>query len=359
LSCARIINTPSRGIGATTIGRLSIFAADRRIGLLEAARRVDEVGLGAATTKKVKAFAEMMIALTSNLSRPVRDILEDVLKRTGLEDMLDKKDEDTRQARANVDELVTSTAEFDEEEHENPLAEYLQQVSLVSDADHFAGQSGAVTLMTLHAAKGLEFPAVFIVGCEEDLLPWQRRVGGFGEGEDLFQLEEERRLAFVGMTRAKDHLTLLSARARRIRGQMEAQTASRFLMEIGDQAVETEDLTTISADALRQPKQRGGFYAETHQRSAIEAFVDRENLAVEKALKADDALHSDSDDEESPFPPEYEHLRPGCMVHHAKFGVGKLVKLTRRWPDTCADVHFHEYGRKKLVLRLTHLEIMN
>jgi DNA helicase-2/ATP-dependent DNA helicase PcrA len=360
LSCARIINTPARGIGATTVNRLSIFAADRRIGLLEAATRVEEVGLGKAATQKVKAFAEMMTGLASNLNRSVRDILEDVLRETGLEDMLDKKDEETQQARANVDELVTSAAEFDEEEHENPLAEYLQQVSLVSDADHFAGQSGAVTLMTLHAAKGLEFPSVFIVGCEENVLPWQRRAGGFGEGEDIFQLEEERRLAFVGMTRAKDHLTLLSARARRIRGQMEVQTASRFLTEIGDEAVETEDLATLSADALRKGKQRGGFYAETHERTAIEAFADRtfKRRAIEKTMQVDDVLDSYSDGEETPFPPEYEHLRPGCLVHHAKFGVGKLVKLTRRWPDTRADVHFHEYGPKRLVLRSTHLEIM-
>ncbi len=362
LCCARVINTPARGIGATTINRLSLFAADQRISLLEAAKRVEEVGLAAGTTKKVLAFAEMMTQLAENLNRPVREILEDLLRKTGLEEMLDKKDEETQQARANVDELVSSAAEFDEEEHEQPLAEYLQQVSLVSDADHFEGNSGAVTLMTLHAAKGLEFPAVFIVGCEEGVLPWQKQAGGFGEGEDIFQMEEERRLAFVGITRAKDHLTLLSARARRIRGQLEAQAASRFLAEIGSEAVHVEDLTTVSADAMRKPMQRGGFYSETRERSAIEAFADREmvkeNQAVEKALKASDITESYGDDEETPFPPEYEHLKPGCLVHHAKFGVGKIVKLSQRWPDTRADIHFHEYGPKRLVLRLTHLEVM-
>ncbi|MBN1556043.1 MAG: UvrD-helicase domain-containing protein, partial [Phycisphaerae bacterium] len=355
LSTARIINTPARGIGATTVNRLSLFAADRRVSLLEAAGRVEEVGLGNAATKKVLAFAEMMAALTAGLNRPVREILEAVLQKTGLEDMLDKKDEDSQQARANVDELVSSAAEFDEEDHEHPLAEYLQQVSLVSDADHFAGEQGAVTLMTLHAAKGLEFPAVFIVGCEENILPWQRGARGFGEGEDIFQLEEERRLAFVGMTRAKDHLTLLSARARRIRGQLEAQTASRFLGEIGDETVETEDVTSMSADGLRKPKQRGGFYAETHERTAIEAFAERKSPALDTVLHAEDIL---DEEEDTPFPPEYEHLRPGCLVHHAKFGVGKLVNLSRRWPDTRADILFHEYGRKRLVLRSTHLEMM-
>lgn len=358
LSCARIINTPARGIGGTTVDRLSIFAADRRISLLEATKRVEEVGLAAGATKKVQGFGEMMTHLASRLDRPVREILEDVLQKTGLEEMLDKKDEETQQARANVDELVTSAAEFDEEEHENPLADYLQQVSLVSDADHFEGNSGAVTLMTLHAAKGLEFPAVFVVGLEEGVLPWQRQAGGFGQGEDIFQLEEERRLAFVGMTRAKDHLTLLSARSRRIRGQLEAQSASRFLTEIGGEATEMEDLTTISADAMRKPNHRGGFYSETRERTAIESFADQESKAVEKALKTSDVTESFGDEEESPFPPEYEHLKPGCLVHHAKFGVGKIVKLSQRWPDTRADVHFHEYGPKRLVLRLTHLDVM-
>ncbi|MBN1942811.1 MAG: UvrD-helicase domain-containing protein [Phycisphaerae bacterium] len=358
LSCARIINTPARGIGATTVNKLSLFAADRRIGLLEAARRVEEVNLGAATRKKVKAFADVMTELEKDLSRPVGEILEEVLRRTGLEEMFDRKDEETQQARANVDELISDAAEFDEEEHEHPLAEYLQQVSLVSDADHFAGDQGAVTLMTLHAAKGLEFPMVFIVGCEENVLPWQRGARKFGESEDLFQLEEERRLAFVGMTRAKDHLTLLSARSRRVRGVQEAQTASRFLTEIGAEAVEVDDLATLAPEGLRRPKQRGGFYAETHERSAIETFAQREDAAVQRALKADDALSSFSDDDQMPFPPEYEHLRPGCMVHHPKFGVGKLVKLSRSWPETRADVLFHDAGQKRLVLRLTHLEMM-
>jgi DNA helicase-2/ATP-dependent DNA helicase PcrA len=299
----------------------------------------------------------MMDALAHDLQRPVREILEEILRRTGLEETFGRDDEDSRQARANVDELITAAAEFDEEEHEAPLEEYLQQVSLVSDVDHFEGGGGSVTLMTLHTAKGLEFPVVFIVGCEEEILPWNRGGKVPGEGENLQELEEERRLAFVGMTRAKEHLTLTSARHRRIRGQRHPQTASRFLHEIGGEAVRVEDLTNPSVPRRRGG--RGGFHAETDERIAIESMENAREAAVDRALAAEAIYHDDADEGETPFPPEYEHLRPGCMVHHAKFGVGKLVKLSGRWPETRGEVMFHECGKKRLVLARTHLEIVD
>ncbi len=362
LSCLRIINTPARGIGATTIKRLQSFAIMTGRSFLEAAKTVEQAGLSAAPTKKVQAFVEIINSLVENLDRPVREILEEVVAKSGFEESFSKGDEDSRQIKANVEELISTAAEFDEnrqaaageqaeagptagQEFDTPLAEYLNQVSLVSDVDHMKGQtSGAVTLMTLHAAKGLEFPCVFIAGCEEGMLPFSRGAELPGESENLDEIEEERRLAFVGITRAQEKLTLTNARSRMIRGQKLPQTTSRFLFEIGDETVQREDRTSnISA---RKVRHRGGFYSldksPAKQREEIEAL-------------ADDYF----DQHEEPIPPEYEHLKPGCMVHHGRFGTGKLVKLSQPWPDTRATVLFHDFGEKTLVLACAKLEMMD
>jgi DNA helicase II / ATP-dependent DNA helicase PcrA len=352
IACARIINTPTRGIGATTVNRMQIWAAANETSLLDAARRVHEVELSAGPTKKASAFAGMMADLAADLDRPVRRILEDIYRQTGLEATHSKSDEDSRDVRSNVEELINAAAEFDEEDHENPVLDYLQQISLVSDADHYDSDAGVVSLMTLHAAKGLEFPVVFIMGCEEGLLPFQRDTGP--DGEDLKKVEEERRLAFVGMTRAKHALTLSSARMRRVRGMQTPQQASRFLHELGQADVEREDLTTAPAKPRRF---RGGFYGEDDEPAGLREAIERFPLSARKQGIAFD--EDFADDDETPIPPEYEYIRPGCTVRHAKFGLGKIVKLSQPWPNTRADVQFHEFGRKRLVLAHASLDVLD
>ena len=157
LSCARIINVPARGIGATTVGKLEAWAAAHNANLLEACAMSDEAGLSGTTAKKVQAFADMIRSMGAAPGQAVRDIVEEVIRRSGMEKSLGGDDEDNRQARSNLAELVTTAAEFDQE-FGGSLAQYLQQVSLVSDVDRLEGSGGTVTLMTLHAAKGLEFP---------------------------------------------------------------------------------------------------------------------------------------------------------------------------------------------------------
>ena len=361
LSCLRIINTPPRGIGATTIKRLRACASQRGVSIFEAVQHAEQVGLGDAPARKVRAFADLMTSLTAEVDQGVRYILEEVIRRSGMESSyLRKDDEDARQALANLEELITSAAEFDESqpptEEGTTLWEYLQQVSLVSDTDHFEDGSGAVTLMTLHAAKGLEFPVVFIVGCEDGMLPFRRETGDSGEENDVENLEEERRLAFVGMTRAKERLTLSSVQSRMIRGRRAPQAASQFFHEIGRNAVQVEDLTT---EPVPRPRGgRGGFYAETTQRAAIEASVDTQERELQRAIGAK-AFGEGHEEHETPFPPEYEYLKPGCFIQHPKFGLGKVLKLAQSWPDTRATISFKDYGQKKIVLARTNIEMMD
>jgi DNA helicase-2/ATP-dependent DNA helicase PcrA len=365
VSCLRIINTPSRGIGQTSQDRLASYAAPAGLCILDATAHAEAAGVGGASLKKVNAFAAMMHELAADIDRAdasVSKTLEDIFRRTGLEESLSGSDEDARQARANIEELISTAAEFDEQDHEDsevgPLAAYLHQVALVSDVDRLEGATGAVTFMTLHAAKGLEFPVVFMVGCEEGLLPFQRGPSFPGMDEDIEKTEEERRLAFVGMTRSQTRLAMSCAKSRMVRGRRTPQAKSRFLDELGAETVRVEDLTTSMAELdrsggfrnrmkrARGGRRRGGFYDEASQREIIEAM--------------DDRLFEDGhrDDVDEPVPPEYAYLKPGCMVRHATFGTGKVVKLSQPWPKTRATVLFHEFGQKKLVLAHTSLDVL-
>ncbi len=370
LSLTRIINVPARGIGDTTAGRLEQLAAARGVSLLEACRMADQAGLGSAAIAKVTTFVKMLDALAADLHQPAKKVIEAVLKASGLEKALQGKEEEQKQARANVDELISAAAEFDANseiaEGALPLAEYLHQVSLVSDIDHFEGQGGAVTLMTLHAAKGLEFPMVFVVGCEEGLLPFQRESDtAWDVSAANARLEEERRLAFVGMTRAKRHLTLTCAQRRRIRGQDQPQAASQFLAEIGSQSVSVEDARS-GEGVYQKPTFRGGFYSDMAVRQRIEggaAFAahGEETEVGSTAFPGRDAEAAGQTDafaEEQPLPPEYEHLKIGSKVLSSKFGRGRIVSISQPWPHTRVKVQFDQYGQKTLVLSMARLEVL-
>jgi len=359
LSCRRIINAPSRGIGAVTVKRLEAFAERRGISPLAACRDAARAGLGKAATRKVAAFAELIDAFIDRArSEPLGELVAHVAEASGIEATLKSAEDDPElQAWRNVGELITAAVQF-EQLWAGPttLEDFLHQVSLVSDVDKMEGPGGAVTLMTLHAAKGLEFPVVFIVGCEDGMLPFKRQqFASDTSGRDIRpdDLEEERRLAFVGMTRAKDDLTLMHVTRRFVRGRTTSQSPSRFLREIGDEFVDRTDARTSPSVRSRRGR-RGGFYEDAYQREQIEALQDQADLDDAFAPAYDQDAGSDA----PPVPPEYEHLRRGSLVYHPKFGRGTLTKIgSQSWPQTRVDVVFEDYGPKTLVLALSRLEL--
>ncbi|MGA2266107.1 MAG: DUF3553 domain-containing protein [Phycisphaerae bacterium] len=342
ISCRRAINSPPRGIGPSTLNKLAQFAATRGLSLLDACRQAGPEVLGNGPAKKVAAFVAVIDELAKDLDPPIGRIVEETVRRSGLTEALGA-DEEGRQAAANVAELVTAATEFDTTEG-GSLVDFLGRISLVSDIDHFDG-AGVVTLMTLHAAKGLEFDHVFLVGCEDGMLPFRR--GGdelhatSWRAMDAEDLEEERRLAFVGMTRARNQLVLTCVQRRMIHGRTESQTPSPFLAELDGPGVQTQDATTPQVEVARARRgaaRRGGFYADVDERAAIEAIE-----AYEVVLAV---------------PEEYEHLRPGCWVRSPHFGAGKVMQIKNPWPETRVVVDFAHHGRKTLVLKLAHLEMM-
>ena len=333
ISCLRIINNPARGIGATTVKRLVEHSRMTGMSILEICPSALAAGLKAPAAKKVAAFADLIGSLAAGKDQPVRDIINHAIDAIGLKDALGGDDAPDTSAWRNVGELVNNAAEFDSRSGGGTLEEYLHQVALIADVDHMEGGDGAVTLMTLHSAKGLEFPAIFIVGWEDGLLPFHR-----GDQTRVRQLtptpqdEEERRLAFVGMTRAMEHLALTCARKRMRRGRTETQIASPFLEEIGTEMVTVEDVTTAPEPRDAPSASGGGFYDDVHDRQMIE---------------------------DESFPPEYEHLRIGSMVNHPTFGRGRVVSRgSQRWPETRLNIHFEDLGPKTIKLSHARLELL-
>ncbi len=342
VSLLRIINTPGRGIGDTSVQHLQAFAAAQSMTLFEALgdpRREGVVrGRAAPATGK---FSVMYQTWRNKLDQDgddlmfepsVRDVVEMIIRDSGLEAMYkDGKDADEDKL-ANLYELITAAQRFDEEygEENRTLAQrvgdYLEQVSLVSDVDAMEDDAGAVTLMTLHAAKGLEFPAVAIVGLEEGLLPHSRAF------ENPEELEEERRLCFVGITRARQRLLLTHARYRAMRGYRERTIASQFLRELPKNCLEITDLSGAGGmfeDELARPTPR-----------FRPAARDRGPTTRRSAQ------------------PHHSGLQEGLRVRHPQFGVGTVVSVGGAGPNARAKVQFQRVGVKTLVLEYARLEIM-
>ncbi len=243
-SLLRIINTPARGIGPTTVKRLraAAHASGRR--LFDVIQDVENVpGVGRATGK-VHFFAEILGNLASLAEEPPRVAVDAAVSQSGLRAALRQEATTNPERLENAEELISGAATFQQETPDSTLIDYLQHVSLISDIDAVDSESGCVTLMTLHAAKGLEFPVVYMIGLESGLLPLIRDFDGGDE-------EEERRLCFVGMTRAMDELTLTSAAYRTLHGRTERQIPSIFLSELPQEEIEWID--RVSEDRAAEP----------------------------------------------------------------------------------------------------------
>jgi len=228
----RIINTPPRGIGKVTLERLARFAAERKLCLFEALSRAEQIeSLAKAARERIKRFASWIQTVRTRSNDRVASLLEQVVEQSGLRKYLQSHSRQGSDALENVEEFINMAAMYDQNNPEGCLIDFLQQLALVSDADGYDRSEQRVALMTLHAAKGLEFDHVFIIGLEEGILPHQRT----NAVDDEAELEEERRLLFVGMTRARSSLHLTYARYRNTRGQLIRTVPSQFLFELGYQ----------------------------------------------------------------------------------------------------------------------------
>jgi DNA helicase-2/ATP-dependent DNA helicase PcrA len=248
VSLTRIANRPRRGIGDASLTRLQTFADAQGISLWEAFERAEEAGVGAAPLKAVERFRTLLqSSMAGALELSVPEVLERVLERSGYLEALEAERTVEAQGRVeNLLELVGVAREYQERAEEPTLSEFLQQLSLYSDQDDLSAERSLVTLMTLHNAKGLEFRAVFLIGMEEGVFPHSRSIEEQG-------LEEERRLAYVGLTRAKERLTLTHAASRSLWGSRGYNLPSRFLDELPQEEIERERLRPASWSGYGAP----------------------------------------------------------------------------------------------------------
>lgn len=236
LSLTRIINVPKRNIGATTMEHVAAYAEEQGISLFEALSSTDEIPVTKRARTSLENFAAMIFDLLNDIEgKDVLSLIETVIKQTGYGDMLDKEAEHDPQGESrkeNVGEFLSVAKDYMDSNPDGNLQDFLENVALVSDVDDFESSDSKVTLMTLHAAKGLEFPVVFLTGLDEGLFPHSRTL------LDPTQVEEERRLAYVGITRAERQLYVTNAITRTMYGRISAYMPSRFLAEIPPQLME-------------------------------------------------------------------------------------------------------------------------
>ena len=312
ISARRVINTPRRGIGEATVAALEAFAVLEGIPFLEACRRADEVpGLGPRARGAVRSFVEVMDRLAGMLAEgatPARMVDAAATESGYLAELEAERTVEAEGRIENIRELGGVAAEFAERDPDGDLAAFLEQVALVSEQDEYDEEASAVTLMTLHNAKGLEFAVVFIVGLEDGVFPHYRSM------TDAHELEEERRLAYVGITRAKERLYLCHAWSRSLFGQTSYNPPSRFLSEIPEELVRS-----LESEAPTPGRATW----------AAAASVPR---GVASARR-------------EPVP-----VGPGDTVVHERWGEGVVLAVSGAGPDAEATVAFGDVGEKRLLL---------
>ena len=241
IAVRRVLNVPKRGIGLTTIGRLADYAVARDITFFEAMERCRNITSLGRATAKIESFVSLILQLREfKESHGLADLLREIIDKTDYNNyLLSSDDEDGEDRISNIDELISKIADYEETAEEPTLSGFLEEVALVSDLDNAEDGSEKVLLMTLHSAKGLEFPHVYLTGLEDGIFPSYMAINSGDEEAE----EEERRLAYVGITRAKDDLTLTYSRSRLLRGEVQYNPPSRFLEEIPEELIDSGDDT--------------------------------------------------------------------------------------------------------------------
>jgi len=351
----RTINTPARGIGRKTIDRLTERAYRYGIPLLEAAREAAQIeGLAARSAKKVAVYVTLADKLSQLAAGDVEEILGTILSESGYREHLQGGDtEEDLNRLANIEELLTDARQFDEK---NPgggfLEDYLENAWLTGETDGWEEESDKVTLMTLHAAKGLEFPVVYLIAVEHGLLPHERSTS------DESQLEEERRLAFVGITRAEKHLQLSYAIHRDFRGQRRRTVPSSFLLEMPREELEMtqQSINELDWEATTWDDDIS-FDPEVLEASGDDFSVDppedeqSDELRLQvTAAQITTAAELSGATLESQQPVSPNVFTQGMAVAHPKHGLGKIVALSGSGKNRRATVRFATAGEKRFVL---------
>ena len=338
LAVKRIINIPKRGIGASTIAKVQDYADLHEISFYDALRQADEIAELGRSAVKLKPFVNMIQGFRSKLEYyGLGDLIKDIIETTGYVQELEAADEEDAQNRIeNIDELISKIVSFEETYDQPTLGEFLEEVALVADIDHVENGSNRVLLMTLHSAKGLEFPHVYLAGMEDGIFPSYMTI----VADDPDEIEEETRLAYVGITRAKDDLTLTYARMRMVRGETQMNAVSRFVKEIPQELMDNRPPVSKfrieeEQSSISRPKA-----ILTPKRTAAEnkPFIAGGGLGALSAAGISKGLGAVTGGK-----PDYDI---GDRVKHVKYGEGTVTDLEPGPRDYKVTVDFDDAGQK-------------
>ena len=369
----RIINVPARKIGKTTVGHLRRHARQYRMPMIDAAREALTIeGLSPRSAKMVAQFVSLYDELSPLVTQPVEELMGQVMVKTAYRDLLANSDKEEDQQRlANIDELLSAAREYDDEVgEEGGLEGFLEQASLVADTDALHTENDKITLMTLHAAKGLEFPCVYIVACEDTLIPHSR------SKNDPDQIEEERRLLFVGITRAEEELQLSLAHYRTLRGSDFPTSASPFLLELPREQMDVRDMGLGSRFDLPDfmPETDVEMTFETPWEGDADFSADsspeeevyddqgaKSGKGGSKKKKSGSGGHklltaAQMAGESVSRRVDPELFQFGMLVSHPEYGSGKIVALSGRGLKRTASVDFFDGSQKKFRLAFATLQ---
>lgn len=385
LSVIRIINVPKRGIGATTIGRVTAFASEHNMSFYDTLKEAKQIpGIGKAAEKISRFIAQMEVfrAMAYSEEYSMKDLIDHILEDTGYEEELQEEGEIEAQTRLeNIEELINKAAAYEEDSEHPTLDEFLEQVALVADIDNVDDTEDRVTLMTLHSAKGLEFPKVYLVGMEDGLFPGMMSI----MSGDKTEMEEERRLCYVGITRAKKELVLTAARQRMINGETRWSKPSRFINEIPSNLLDTDKLQPVFGKSKQDDPGDFGLPWDQGSKSGVSRFGMGYNAYASKTTSppgnSGAGYKNAKNSGTGGFGSSMQSLEPkkkpgfgktftvqkaaslaykeGDRVKHAKFGEGTVKEIVDGARDYEVTVEFDKGGQKKMLAGFAKLECIH
>jgi len=366
LSLNRIINEPKRGVGKTSLENIEVVSSESGISMYEVIKKSDEFGLNRvfANTREFINVIEELKSRKDELK--LSDLIKETLNKTGYTKALELENTVEAETRIqNLEEFLTVAIEFEEESADPTLSEFLEGITLSSDLDGMEETEESVTLMTLHSAKGLEFPVVFLVGMEEGIFPGYKSIG------EPKELEEERRLCYVGITRAKENLFLTCSRQRTIFGSTSCNAVSRFIKEIpanmidGYEQIE-ERTNTYNPNEDREwtyGNSRSNSYGSGFYDSSVTSYRDIERQSSRSSnttfqFRSADSFLQSLNKKQIASDVDLSKYKSGVKVYHKKFGEGIINSVEAEGEDLKVDINFNKAGHKRLMAKFAGLEII-
>ncbi len=356
LALKRIINEPKRGIGKTSLDKIQAISEQTGIPMYNIIKEADQYGLA-----RVYANAQSFVAVIEDLiskkdEYTITELIKHTLKETGYTKALEEENSIEAENRIeNLEEFLTVAVQFEEEEAENDLSSFLEGITLSSDLDGMDEEEESVTLMTLHSAKGLEFPVVFLVGMEEGIFPGYKSIG------EQKELEEERRLCYVGITRAKNNLFLTCSRQRTMFGSTSCNPVSRFVKEIPKAMLEGSSELGGETENKFKDNNYEWSYGKTGSSKVVSYKIETSNTRKEPsfAFKSAESFLAKLNNKAQTSQADVSKYKEGQRIYHKRFGEGNISKIEPEGDDLKLDIQFDKVGHKRLMAKFANLEIID